>query len=105
MPRHRELQPAAVGGRPAGSIPDTLFDYFPKDFLMFVDESHVTVPQIRGMFAGDFSRKIDARRTRLPTTQRTGQPAAEVRRMGAEARASGPRFGHARAVRTGPDRR
>ncbi|HEX3870199.1 MAG TPA: helicase-related protein, partial [Pirellulales bacterium] len=44
-------------GRPAGSTPDTLFDYFPKDFLMFVDESHATVPQIRGMFAGDFSRK------------------------------------------------
>ncbi len=46
-----------LSGRPAGSTPDTLFDYFPKDFLMFVDESHVTVPQIRGMFAGDFSRK------------------------------------------------
>jgi excinuclease ABC subunit B len=46
-----------LSGRPAGSTPDTLFDYFPPDFLMFVDESHVTVPQIRGMFAGDFSRK------------------------------------------------
>jgi excinuclease ABC subunit B len=46
-----------LSGRPPGSTPDTLFDYFPKDFLMFVDESHVTVPQIRGMFAGDFSRK------------------------------------------------
>ena len=43
--------------RPPGSTPDTLFDYFPKDFLLVVDESHVTVPQIRGMFAGDFSRK------------------------------------------------
>ncbi|HEX3656782.1 MAG TPA: excinuclease ABC subunit UvrB [Pirellulales bacterium] len=46
-----------LSGRTPGSTPDTLFDYFPKDFLMFVDESHVTVPQIRGMFAGDFSRK------------------------------------------------
>jgi excinuclease ABC subunit B len=46
-----------LSGRPPGSTPDTLFDYFPKDFLMFVDESHVTVPQVRGMFAGDFSRK------------------------------------------------
>ncbi|HEX4148405.1 MAG TPA: excinuclease ABC subunit UvrB [Pirellulales bacterium] len=46
-----------LSGKPPGSTPDTLFDYFPKDFLMFVDESHVTVPQIRGMFAGDFSRK------------------------------------------------
>ncbi|HEX4132368.1 MAG TPA: excinuclease ABC subunit UvrB [Pirellulales bacterium] len=46
-----------LSGRPAGSTPDTLFDYFPRDLLMFVDESHVTVPQVRGMFAGDFSRK------------------------------------------------
>jgi len=46
-----------LSGRPPGSTPDTLYSYFPKDFLMFVDESHVTVPQIRGMFAGDSSRK------------------------------------------------
>ena len=46
-----------LSGRPPGSTPDTLFDYFPKEFLMFVDEAHVTVPQVRGMFAGDFSRK------------------------------------------------
>jgi len=46
-----------LSGRPAGSTPDTLFDYFPDDFLLFVDESHVTVPQVRGMFAGDYSRK------------------------------------------------
>jgi len=46
-----------LSGRPPGSTPDTLFNYFPDDFLMFVDESHVTVPQVRGMFAGDYSRK------------------------------------------------
>ncbi|MBS0208332.1 MAG: excinuclease ABC subunit UvrB [Planctomycetes bacterium] len=46
-----------LSGRPPGSTPDTLFDYFPKDFLMFVDESHVTIPQVRGMYAGDYSRK------------------------------------------------
>ena len=46
-----------LSGRPPGSTPDTLYNYFPEDFLMFVDESHVGVPQIRGMFAGDFSRK------------------------------------------------
>jgi excinuclease ABC subunit B len=46
-----------LSGRPPGSTPDTLYDYFPKDFLMIVDESHVTVPQVRGMYAGDFSRK------------------------------------------------
>ena len=46
-----------LSGRPAGSTPFTLFDYFPKDFLMFIDESHVTLPQARAMYAGDKSRK------------------------------------------------
>ena len=46
-----------LSGRAAGSTPTTLFDYFPKDFLFFIDESHVTVPQVRGMYAGDRSRK------------------------------------------------
>ncbi len=44
-------------GRPAGSTPYTLLDYFPKDFLLFVDESHVTLPQVRGMSGGDRARK------------------------------------------------
>ena len=44
-------------GRSAGDAPFTLLDYFPKDFLVFIDESHVTVPQIRGMFNGDYARK------------------------------------------------
>jgi len=44
-------------GRPPGSRPDTLIDYFPEDFLVVVDESHVTLPQIRGMYNGDRSRK------------------------------------------------
>lgn len=43
--------------RPAGSPPWTLLDYFPDDFLMFVDESHMTLPQVRGMYNGDISRK------------------------------------------------
>jgi excinuclease ABC subunit B len=43
--------------RPAGSPPSTLLDYFPDDFLLFIDESHMTIPQIRGMFNGDRSRK------------------------------------------------
>jgi excinuclease ABC subunit B len=43
--------------RPAGSPPWTLIDYFPPDFLLIVDESHMTIPQVRGMFAGDRSRK------------------------------------------------
>lgn len=44
-------------GRPAGSRPFTLIDYFPDDFLLLIDESHVTIPQIRGMYGGDRSRK------------------------------------------------
>lgn len=43
--------------RPAGSTPSTLLDYFPEDFLFFVDESHATLPQVRGMFGGDRARK------------------------------------------------
>ncbi|MFA5525015.1 MAG: excinuclease ABC subunit UvrB [Tissierellales bacterium] len=46
-----------ISGRPTGSKPYTLIDYFPDDFLIFIDESHVTIPQIRGMYAGDKSRK------------------------------------------------
>ena len=46
-----------LSGRPAGSTPFTLLDYFPEDYLMFVDESHVTVPQVRGMSGGDTARK------------------------------------------------
>ncbi|MBQ7355426.1 MAG: excinuclease ABC subunit UvrB [Clostridia bacterium] len=44
-------------GRPAGSTPYTLLDYFPDDFLMFIDESHVTLPQVRGLSGGDSARK------------------------------------------------
>ena len=46
-----------IDGREAGSAPSTLLDYFPEDFLLVIDESHVTVPQIGGMYEGDMSRK------------------------------------------------
>ncbi len=46
-----------ISGRPVGSAPMTLLDYFPEDFLMFVDESHVTLPQVRAMYRGDRARK------------------------------------------------
>ena len=46
-----------IEGRPAGSPPHTLMDYFPKDFVMFIDESHVTLPQVRAMYNGDRARK------------------------------------------------
>ena len=46
-----------LSGRPAGSTPYTLLDYFPRDFITFIDESHVTLPQVRGMSGGDYARK------------------------------------------------
>ena len=46
-----------LAGRAEGEMPETLMDYFPDDFLIIVDESHITVPQVRGMYAGDRSRK------------------------------------------------
>ena len=46
-----------LAGRPKGSTPHTLLDYFPDDFLLFIDESHVTIPQVRGMSGGDTARK------------------------------------------------
>ena len=50
---------AVFAGRAPGSTPYTLLDYFPKDFLLFVDESHVTIPQVRGMSGGDRARKTN----------------------------------------------
>ena len=46
-----------LSGRPEGSTPFTLLDYFPNDFIIFIDESHVTLPQVRGMSGGDYARK------------------------------------------------
>jgi excinuclease ABC subunit B len=46
-----------IGNLPAGAKPNTLMDYFPKDFLLIIDESHVTLPQVQAMYAGDRSRK------------------------------------------------
>ncbi len=47
-----------LAGKQAGETPDTLFNFFPDNYLLFIDESHVTVPQIRAMYAGDRSRKM-----------------------------------------------
>ncbi|GIW03632.1 MAG: hypothetical protein KatS3mg059_0252 [Thermomicrobiales bacterium] len=52
--------------RKPGEQPSTLLDYFPDDFLLFVDESHITIPQVRGMYAGDRSRKDVLIETWLP---------------------------------------
>lgn len=46
-----------LSGKAPGETPDTLFDYFPDDFIIFIDESHITVPQVRGMYNGDRARK------------------------------------------------
>ncbi|MBL8871606.1 MAG: excinuclease ABC subunit UvrB, partial [Planctomycetaceae bacterium] len=46
-----------LSGKPPGATPDTLYDFFPKDFLVIIDESHVSIPQVRAMYAGDKSRK------------------------------------------------
>lgn len=48
-----------LSGRAPGSVPYTLLDYFPKDYIMFIDESHVTLPQVRGMSGGDRARKTN----------------------------------------------
>ncbi len=48
-----------ISGREPGSAPYTLMDYFPDDYLLVVDESHVTLPQVRGMYAGDHARKVN----------------------------------------------
>jgi len=48
-----------IDGRKSGETPYTIFDYFPDDFLLFIDESHATIPQVRGMFNGDRARKIN----------------------------------------------
>ncbi len=52
-----ENHSAVLAGRAPGSTPTTLLDYFPDDFLLFVDESHVMLPQLRAMYGGDFARK------------------------------------------------
>ena len=68
-------------GRQPGDAPFTLLDYFPKDFLLFIDESHVTVPQIRAMYNGDYARKRTLVDYRLSPALGVRQPPAEVPRI------------------------
>ena len=58
-----------LSGRAAGERPACLFDYFPEDFLVVVDESHVTLPQVRGMYNGDRARKLTLGGVRLPAAR------------------------------------
>ena len=74
-----------LDGREPGEPPHTLLDYFPEDFLLIVDESHQTVPQIGGMYEGDRVAQGDAGRVRLPPAVGARQPAAALRRVRASA--------------------
>ena len=65
-------------GRLPGQAPPTLLDYLPHDALMFIDESHQTVPQLQGMYHGDRSRKENSGQVRIPAAQRARQPPADV---------------------------
>ena len=88
-----------MDGRAPGEPPYTLIDYFPKDFLCIIDESHVTVPQIRGMHEGDRSRKITLAEHgfRLPSCL-DNRPLA-LRRVRGPHPAVHLRIGHARRLR------
>ena len=70
-----------LSGRKPGEPPPTLIDYFPKDFLLVVDESHQTVPQVGGDVPRRPRAQGDARRVRLPPAERARQPPAQVRRV------------------------
>ena len=91
-----------IDGRERGSPPNCLIDYFPDDFLLIIDESHVTVPQTGGMYEGDMSRKRTLGRARLPAAVGHGQPAAEVRGVRRPDRADGLSVRHAGRLRDGP---
>ncbi len=87
-------------GRKPGEPPPTLFEYLPDNALVFLDESHVTVPQIGAMYKGDFRRKATLGRVRLPPAVVHGQPPAALRGVGHDAPAdrspSRPRPAHGR---------
>ena len=74
-----------LDGRAPGEPPNTLLDFFPDDFLCFIDESHNTVPQIGGMYKGDRSRKLTLVDLRLSPAVGARQPAAAFRGIPASA--------------------
>ena len=92
-------------GRKPGEPPPTLFEYLPDNALVFADESHVTVPQIGGMYKGDYRRKFTLAGIWLPPAVLHRQPAAEIRGMGRDAAADGLCLGHAGPVGDGAHRR
>jgi excinuclease ABC subunit B len=97
----RATSPAARPGEP----PPTLIDYLAPDALMFIDESHVTIPQLGGMYKGDRSRKENLVELRIPPAVGPRQPAAQVRRVREAVPPDRLRFGHPGGVRADPSRR
>ena len=91
-----------LDGRKAGERPYCLLDYFPDDFVCFIDESHQTVPQIGGMSRGRPLTQADARRLRLPASVGAGQPAPDLPGVPQHHAADRVRLGHARRVRAHP---
>ncbi len=92
-----------LDGRSAGEAPYTLLDYFPKNYVTVIDESHVTIPQIGGQYEGDRSRKDDARRARVPPAVGDGQPTTPFRRVAGEGQPGRLPLGNARAFRVATD--
>ncbi len=86
-------------GRAPGEPPPTLLDYLPDDAIIVVDESHQTVPQVRGMYRGRPGPEGSAGRLRLPAAVGARQPAAELRRVGEAGPAGGFRVCDARSLR------
>jgi excinuclease ABC subunit B len=82
-----------ISGRAPGSAPMTLLDYFPKDFLLFIDESHVTLPQVRAMYNGDRARK-ETWWTTASACPRLRQPPAEIRGVPEADQSGGLRLRH-----------
>ena len=95
-----------LSGKPAGEAPDTLYTTSSRrTYLLFIDESHVTVPQVRAMYAGDFSRKSTLGGAWLPPAECVGQSPAEVRRVERKDQSSDLRLRHTERLRVGADRR
>jgi excinuclease ABC subunit B len=90
-----------LSGRAPGEPPPTFFDYLPKDALLVIDESHVSVPQVGGMFSRRPVAQGNAGRIRLPPALGAGQPALALRGVRAPAAANNLCVGHPGSLRTG----
>ncbi len=94
-----------ISGRLPGEAPPTLLDYVPPDFLLFIDESHQTIPQLRGMYARRPFAQADAGGIRLPHAFGARQPPADFRGVRAPHESGDLRLRHAGALRADEIRR